>query len=93
MKLFQAMKKNISNKENDKNSEITDKSMKKKIIPVVSDSSESSASPEEPSTPVDSPQPSSMSSRFRMSQRSNLSLQGDDNMQSLGQKLKNSYSK
>ena len=92
MKLFQAMKKNISNKENVKNSEITDKSMKKKIIPVVSDSSESSPSPEEPSTPVDSPQPSSMSSRFRMSQRSNLSLQGDDNMQSLGQKLKNSYS-
>ena len=87
MRLSQAMKKNISNKENVKNSEIKDKSLKKKIIPVVSDSSE------EPSTPVDSPQPSSMSSRFRMSQRSNLSLQGDDNMHSLGQKLKNSYSK
>ena len=84
------MKKNIKNKDNDKNFEMKDKSMKKKIIPVVSDSSESSPSPEEPSTPVDSPQPSSISSR--MSQRSNISLQGDDNMQSLGQKLKNSYS-
>ena len=86
------MKKNINNKENVKNPEINDKSMKKKIIPVVSDLSESSPSPEKPSTPVDSPTPSSMSSRFRMSQRSNISLQGDDNLQSLGQKLKNSYS-
>ena len=63
---------------------------KKKIIPVVSDSSESSPSPDEPSTPLDSPQPSSISSRFRMSQRS---LQGNNDMASLGQKLKNSYSK
>ena len=86
------MKKNINNKENVKNPEINNKSMKKKIIPVVSDSSESSPSPEEPSTPVDSPKQSSISSRLRMSQRSNISLQGDDNMQSLGQKLKNSYS-
>ena len=62
---------------------------KKKIIPVVSDSSESSPSPDEPSTPLDSPQPSSISSRFRMSQRS---LQGNNDMASLGQKLKNSYS-
>ena len=70
-----------------------EKTTKKKIIPVVSDSSESSPSPDEPSTPIDSPQPSSIYSRFRMSQRSSLSLHDEDNMQSLGQKLKNSYSK
>ena len=70
-----------------------EKTTKKKIIPVVSDSSESSPSPDEPSTPVDSPQPSSISSRFRMSQRSRLSLQDEENMQYLGKKLKNSYSK
>ena len=70
-----------------------EKTTKKKIIPVVSDSSESSPSPDEPSTPTDSPQPSSISSRFRMSQRSRLSLQDEENMQYLGKKLKNSYSK
>ena len=92
LQLFKAIKRNISKKDNAKNPGIKDNSMKKKIIPVVSDSSESSPSPEEPSTPVDSPKQSSISSRLRMSQRSNISLQGDDNMQSLGQKLKNSYS-
>jgi hypothetical protein len=72
--------------------ETKEKTTKKKIIPVVSDPSESSPSPEQPSTPVDSPQPSSISSRFRMSKRSSFSQQAEDNMQSLGQKLKNSYS-
>ena len=76
-----------------KKEETKEKITKKKIIPVVSDSSESSPSPDEPSTPIDSPQPSSISSGFRMSQRSILSLHDEDNMQSLGQKLKNSYSK
>ena len=70
------------------------KTMKKKIIPVQSDSSESSPSPEEPSTPVDSPQPpSSHSSRFRLSQRNGFKHQEEEEMKSLGQKLKNSYSK
>ena len=87
------MEQDVSIKESVKKEETKEKITKKKIIPVVSDSSESSPSPEEPSTPVDSPQPSSISSRFRMSQRSSLSLQDEDNMQSLGQKLKNSYSK
>ena len=41
----------IEKKPNDKE----EKFSKKKIIPVQSDSSESSPSPEEPSTPVDSP--------------------------------------
>ena len=86
----QAMKRDVSYQESqDKAKPVS----KKKIIPVVSDSSESSPSPEEPSTPIDSPQPSSISSRFRMSQRSILSTQGEDTMMSLGQKLKNSYSK
>jgi len=85
----EAMKRDISYQESqDKAKPVS----KKKIIPVVSDSSESSPSPEEPSTPIDSPQPSSISSRFRMSQRSILSTQGEDAMMSLGQKLKNSYS-
>jgi Rab11 family-interacting protein 1/2/5 len=88
----EAMKRNYTKEEKNKKNEAKDKVTKKKIIPVVSDSSESSPSPEEPSTPVDSPQPSSISSRFRMSQRSTVSLQGEDTMQSLGQKLKNSYS-
>ena len=87
------MKQDVSVKASDKQEETKEKIVKKKIIPVVSDSSESSPSPEEPSTPVDSPQPSSISSRFRMSQRSSLSVQDEDNMQALGQKLKNSYSK
>ena len=87
------MKHDVSIKASVKKEETKEKMTKKKIIPVVSDSSESSPSPEEPSTPVDSPQPSSISSRFRMSQRSSLSLQDEDNMQSLGKKLKNSYSK
>ena len=87
------MKQDLTVKDSVKKNESKAKTTKKKIIPVVSDSSESSPSPEEPSTPVDSPQPSSISSRFRMSQRSSSSLQDEDNMQSLGQKLKNSYSK
>ena len=86
------MKQDLTVKDSVKKNEPKEKITKKKIIPVVSDSSESSPSPE-PSTPVDSPQPSSISSRFRMSQRSSLSLHDEDNMQSLGQKLKNSYSK
>ena len=85
------MKKNINNKDRVKNQETKDKTPKKKIIPVVSDSSESSQS-EETSTPLDSPQLHSISSRFRMSQRSNHSLQAEDNIHTLGQKLKNSYS-
>ena len=87
------MEQDVSIKDSVKKEETKEKITKKKIIPVVSDSSESSPSPEEPSTPVDSPQPSSISSRFRMSQRSSLSLQDEENTQSLGQKLKNSYSK
>ena len=85
------MKKNINNKDRVKNQETKDKTPKKKIIPVVSDSSESSQS-EETSTPLDSPQLHSISSRCRMSQRSNHSLQAEDNIHTLGQKLKNSYS-
>ena len=77
------MKQDSKIKDSVKKEETKEKITKKKIIPVVSDSSESSPSPEEPS----------ISSRFRMSQRSSLSLQDEDNMQSLGQKLKNSYSK
>jgi hypothetical protein len=84
------MKQDSKIKDPVKKEEIREKSIRKKIIPVVSDSSESSPSPEEPSTPVDSPQPSSISSRFRMSQRS---IKDEENMHSLGQKLKNSYSK
>ena len=45
------------------------KNIKKKIIPVVSDSSESSPSPEEPSSPIGSPRSSSLSSRFRHSKK------------------------
>ena len=73
---------------------------KKKIIPVQSDSSESA--PSSPSSPTESPQPPSLSlsARFRMSQhpqhhqehhqeQSSQSLQPP---QTLGQKLKNSYS-
>jgi len=85
----EAMKRDVSYPESKDNAKLF---TKKKIIPVVSDSSESSPSPEEPSTPIDSPQPSSISSRFRMSQRSVLSTQGEDSMMSLGQKLRNSYS-
>jgi hypothetical protein len=70
-----------------------EKTTKKKIIPVVSDSSDSSPSPEEPSTPVDSPTPS-ISSRFRISQKNGFGQQEEENLnKSLGQKLKNSYSK
>ena len=87
------MKQDSKVKDSVNKEETKEKIIKRKIIPVVSDSSESSSSPEEPSTPVDSPQPSSISSRFRMSQRSSLSLQDEENMHSLGQKLKNSYSK
>merc|ERR1719422_660917 len=78
------------------------KNVKKKIIPVQSDSSESS-----PSSPAESPQPQSMSlsSRYRLSQQSQPSPQDTGMMQldvptshqpvqgqALGQKLKNSYS-
>ena len=83
------MKRDVSYPDTQEKTQIVSK---KKIIPVVSDSSESSPSPEEPSTPLDSPQPSSISSRFRMSQRSVLGTQSEDSMMSLGQKLKNSYS-
>ena len=77
-----------------KNEDKQEKTTKKKIIPVVSDSSDSSPSPEEPSTPVDSPTPSSISSRFRMSQGNGFGQQEEENLnKSLGQKLKNSYSK
>merc|ERR1719430_677743 len=48
------------------------KNTKKKIIPVVSDSSESSPSPEDPSSPADSPHSSSLSSRMRSFQQSSL---------------------
>ena len=44
---------------------------KKKIIPVVSDSSESSPSPEEPSSPINFSRSSTLSSRFRKSQKNN----------------------
>jgi len=66
-----------------------EKFSKKKIIPVQSDSSESS--PEEPSTPVDSPQPLTFSSRFQSTNTFNQQAEVEKNMQ-LGQKLKNSYS-
>merc|ERR1719410_2361766 len=82
----EAMKRDVSYPDTQEKTQIVSK---KKIIPVISDSSESSPSPEEPSTPLDSPQPSSISSRFRMSERSVLGTQSQDNMMSLGQKLKN----
>ena len=70
---------------------------KKKIIPVQSDSSESA--PSSPSSPSQSPQPASLSlsARFRKSQQhqeeqSAQSLQAPQPPQTLGQKLKNSYS-
>merc|ERR1711892_628429 len=88
----EAMQKNINNKERIINQDKKDKTQRKKIIPVVSESSESSQSSEEPYTPLDSPQLSSISSRFRMSQRSNHSVQAEDNIHTLGQKLKNNYS-
>ena len=66
------------------------KNSKKKIIPVVSDSSESSPFPEEPSSPIDSPQPLSLSSTFRNSQKKILNQQEVENMRG---KLKNSLSK
>ena len=67
---------------------------KKKIIPVQSDLSESSPFPEEPSTPVESPQPLSHSSKFRLSQRNSLKQQKkEDRNKSLGQKLNSSFSK
>jgi hypothetical protein len=66
------------------------KTTKKKIIPVVSDSSQSSPSPEEPSSPVDSHQALSLSSRFRNSQKNSLNKQEVENMRG---NLKNSLSK
>jgi len=77
----------------EKPKETAEKILKKKIIPVHSDSSESSPSPEEPSTPVDSPKPLTLPSRFRSSNRHSFNQQvvQDQNL-SLGQKLKNSYS-
>ena len=73
---------------------------KKKIIPVQSDSSESA--PSSPSSPTESPQPPSLSlsARFRMSQHSQHSQHQQEEQssqslqppQTLGQKLKNSYS-
>merc|ERR1719245_2289258 len=86
------MRRNYNNNNAAKNDVVNETAIKKKIIPVVSDSSESSPSPEEPSSPTDSPQPSSISSRFRSSQRSTVSMQEDATLHSLGQKLKNSYS-
>jgi len=87
----EAMGRESKNKEKPEDKE--EKFSKKKIIPVQSDSSESSPSPEEPSTPVDSPQPLSLSSRFRSSNRNTRSqhIEEEKNME-LGQKLKNSFS-
>ena len=62
------------------------KNIKKKIIPVVSDSSESSPSPEEPSSPIES---LSLSSRPRNSQKKILNQPEVENMRG---KLKNSLS-
>ena len=69
------------------------KSMKKKIIPVQSDSSESSPSPEEPSTPVHSPKlPAVQSSRFRSSHKSFGMQNEEERRKYFGAKLKNSFS-
>ena len=84
-----------SSKEEDanKDNDTVEKQTKKKIIPVQSDSSDSSSSPEEPSTPVDSPQPLSLSSQFRFSKINGFNQQEEEGRnKSLGQKLKHSYS-
>jgi len=65
------------------------KNTKKKIIPVVSDSSESSPSPDDPSSPTDSPRSTSLSSRFRSSQQSSLRQHDVENIKD---KLNNSLS-
>ena len=64
------------------------KNIKKKIIPVVYDSSESSPSPEEPSSPIGSPRSSSISSRFRHSKKNNQM-----DIETMKDKLNNSFSK
>ena len=71
-------------------SETVSGSSKKKIIPVQSDSSESA-----PSSPTESPPPSSLSlsARFRKSQQQAEEPQSLQTHTALGQKLKNSYSK
>ena len=70
-------------------SETVSGSSKKKIIPVQSDSSESA-----PSSPTESPPPSSLSlsARFRKSQQQAEEPQSLQTHTALGQKLKNSYS-
>jgi len=65
------------------------KNTKKKIIPVVSDSSESSPSPEDPSSPADSPHSSSLSSRMRSFQQSSLRQHDVENIKN---KFNNSLS-
>ena len=64
------------------------KNIKKKIIPVVSDSSESSPSPEEPSSPIGSPRSSSLSSRFRHPKKKNKM-----EIETIKDKLNKSFSK
>jgi len=71
-----------------KTNEKEKKTTKKKIIPVVSDS-DSSPSPEEPSSPADTAQPLSLSARFRNSQRIS---QNQKEVESIKGKLKNSSS-
>lgn len=76
---------------NEKNSSDKERrNTKKKIIPVVSDSSESSPSPEDPSSPADSPHSSSLSSRMRSFQQSSLRQHDVENIKD---KLNNSLSK
>ena len=83
---FQAVRTTSVEKDAKKENDVLEKNTKKKIIPVQSDSSESSPSPEEPSTPVGSHKPLSLSSRFNLQDEEEIN-------KSLGQKLKNNYSK
>jgi len=62
---------NVSKGKERKSFQKEGKNFKKKIIPVVSDSSESSPSPEEPSSPVGSPRSGSLSFRFSNSKKKN----------------------
>merc|ERR1719277_1651191 len=71
-----------------KTNEKEKKTTKKKIIPVVSDS-DSSPSPEEPSSPADSSQNLTLSARFRNSQRLN---QNQLEVETIREKLKYSSS-
>ena len=79
---------NVSKGKEKKSFQKEGKNFKKKIIPVVSDSSESSPSPEEPSSPVGSPRSGSLSFRF-----SNSKMKNQMEIETMKDTLSNSFSK